>query len=91
MDEVDARIAALQHSAADVRVRALEFTRTCVDDLTHLWNELNDEAVQHRELRDACDGIAADIALFERFGLALDTEWLAESKREHAEAADAGD
>lgn len=87
MDDVAARIADLEHSAADVRLRALETTRTWVEELTGIWNDLNAYVPERLELREVCDGVAADIALFEKLGYALDAEWLAESKREHAASA----
>lgn len=88
MADAENRVAELERAAAQVRVRSLEFNRGLVEELTGIWNELNTHATDNPEVRDICDIVAGDIAQLEKLDLAFDTEWLAQSKRDHAAAAD---
>lgn len=83
MDDVETRVSQLERQATELRIRTLEANRALVDEFTALWNEMNALAVDRPEVRALCDGVAADIARIEKLDIALDTEWLAESKREH--------
>lgn len=88
MEQVENRVAELEQAAARVRVRALEFNRGLIDELTGIWNELNTYAGQNPDLREVCDVVAGDIAHLEKLDVTFDTEWLAQSKRDHAAAVD---
>lgn len=85
MDDEETRIADLEKKAADLRVHALEVTRGLAEEFTGIWNSLNELADGRPDVRRRCDEIARDIAQLERLDVSLDTEWLIQSRRDHAE------
>jgi hypothetical protein len=83
MDEPSGRVDELREQATQVRVRAIEANQGLIEELSRIWQELNELATGSPEVRKICTGIAGDIARLEKLDLAFDTEWLAEAKRAH--------
>ena len=80
MEAAQSRAAELREQATAVRVRAIETNRAIAEEMTSLLRELNALVGTEPELRRLRERIARDIALLEKLELALDTEWLDESK-----------
>ena len=83
MDESSDRVAELIGRATQVRVRAIAANKALIEELTGVWDELNELASGRPDVRRTCTQIADDIARLQKLNLAFDTEWLAEAKRVH--------